>query len=62
MLEFVHDLMKFVQVRDVFMCDYILVIKIYQFDLCKMYNDPTFHFGLKTFLNSQILLQTEIVR
>jgi hypothetical protein len=33
MLEFVHGLMKFVQAKDVFMCDYILIIKIYQFDL-----------------------------
>lgn len=33
MLEFVHGLMKFVQAKDVFMCDYILIINIYQFDL-----------------------------
>jgi hypothetical protein len=33
MLEFVHGLMKFVQPKDVFMCEYILIIKIYQFDL-----------------------------
>ncbi len=33
MLEFLHGLMKFVQDKDVFMCDYILIIKIYQFYL-----------------------------
>jgi hypothetical protein len=33
MLEFVHGLMKFVQAKDVFMCDYIFILKLYQFDL-----------------------------
>jgi hypothetical protein len=33
LLEFVHGLMKFVQAKDVFMCDYIFILKLYQFDL-----------------------------
>jgi hypothetical protein len=41
MLESVSALMKFVQTRDVFVCDYIATIKIYQANLYKMYNDPT---------------------
>jgi hypothetical protein len=40
MLEFVNALMKFVQARDVFVCDYIATIKIYQVDMYKMYIDP----------------------
>jgi hypothetical protein len=44
MLEYVNTLMKFVQTRDVFICDYIAKIKIYQANLYKMYNDPTTSF------------------
>ncbi len=44
MLESINALMKFVQTRDVFVCDYIITIKIYQANLYKMYNDPTTSF------------------
>ncbi len=41
MLESINDLMKFFQAKDVFVCDYIATIKIYQIDMYKMYIDPT---------------------
>jgi hypothetical protein len=44
MLESINALMKFVQTKDVFVCDYIAAIKIYQTNLYKMYNDPTTSF------------------
>ncbi len=44
MLESVDALMKFVQTRDVFVCDYIVTIKIYQANFYKMYNEPTTSF------------------
>ncbi len=44
MLESINALMKFAQARDVFVCDYndyIIIVKICQVDLYKMYIDPT---------------------
>ncbi len=50
MLKFVNALMKFTQARNVFMCDYILVVKICQTDLYKMYKDSQTLFQLESFL------------
>jgi hypothetical protein len=36
MLESMNGLMKFVHIKDVFLCDYVVVIKICQGDLYKM--------------------------
>ncbi len=44
MLEYVNALMKFVQTKDVFVCDYTTTIKIYRTNLYKMYNDATASF------------------
>ncbi len=41
MLESINVLIKCVQAKDVFVCDYIAIVKICQTDLYKMYNDPT---------------------
>jgi len=49
MLKFVNVLMKFAYAKDVFMCDCIVVVKIYQADLYKMYIDPTTSFWLENF-------------
>jgi hypothetical protein len=43
--------MKFVQAKDVFICDYIATIKINQVNLYKIYNGPTTSFQLKNFLS-----------
>jgi hypothetical protein len=53
MLESVNALMKFAQVRDIFICDYneyIVTVKICQVDLYKMYSDPTTSFQHENFL------------
>jgi hypothetical protein len=39
MLESMNGLMKFAHGKDVFVCDYIIFVKICQGDLYKMYND-----------------------
>jgi len=44
MLKSFNVLMKFAEARVVFVCDYIVVIEIYQIDLYKMYIDPTTSF------------------
>jgi hypothetical protein len=43
-VDHVNALMKFVQTKDVFICDYIAVIKISQVNIYKIYNDPTTSF------------------
>jgi hypothetical protein len=50
MLEFVNAFMKFAQARDVFVCDYILAIKIFQANMYKTYIDPTTSFRPKKIL------------
>ncbi len=44
MLEFVNALMKFVHAKNVFVCDYIVVVKIYQVGPYKMYGDSNTSF------------------
>jgi hypothetical protein len=46
--------MKFVQAKDVFICDYIATIKISQANLYKIYNDTSFK--LENFLSLQMWL------
>jgi hypothetical protein len=56
---FVNVLMKFAQARDVFICDYndyIVVVKICQVDLYKMYSDPTTSFQHENFLEFTIVV------
>ncbi len=50
MLEYVNGLMKFVQSRDVFMCDYITIVKHCQGDLYKMYINLNTSFQANNFL------------
>ncbi len=49
MLESINVLMIFSQARDVFVCDYIGILKICKVDLYKMYIDPTTSFQLNFF-------------
>jgi len=49
MLESINTSMKFVHAKDVFMCDYITIIQIYQIDLYKIYNGPHIWFQLENF-------------
>ncbi len=41
LLEIVHALIKFAQGRDIFICDFVAIVKICQIDLCMMYSDPS---------------------
>jgi len=41
MLETVHELIKFAQKRDVFVCDYVAIVKTYQGQLYTHYLDFT---------------------
>ncbi len=50
MLDYVNGLMKFVQNRDVFMCDYITTLKHCQEELYKMYINLNTSFQAKNFL------------
>jgi hypothetical protein len=53
MLESVNAFMKFAMAKYVFICDYndyIVVVKICQVDLYKMYSDPTTSFRHENFL------------
>jgi hypothetical protein len=58
MLEFVNALMKFAQDKDIFVCDYIAIVKICQANLCKMYIDPTTSFQPEIFLESTNVVNT----
>jgi len=37
MLTIVHSIIKFAQLQDVFMCDFIVTISLYRTNLCQMY-------------------------
>jgi hypothetical protein len=52
MLESINALMKFVQVKDVFVCDYIAIVKICHLLICtKCIMPPPFHSSLRCFLS-----------
>jgi hypothetical protein len=40
LLETVHCLVKFSQERDIFICDYLAAVKVYQLQLYQLYQDP----------------------
>jgi hypothetical protein len=62
-LESINAFMKFVQVKDVFVCDYIATIKILHLLICtKCIVSPPFHFSSKIFLSLQMGLQTHLVK
>jgi hypothetical protein len=50
MLESINALMKFSQAKDVFLCDYIVALKICKVNMYKMYIDPTISFQPKKIL------------
>jgi hypothetical protein len=47
--EFVHVLIKFAHMQDIFVCDLVVVIKVYQGDLYYMYCDYTLKFATNSF-------------
>jgi hypothetical protein len=54
MLESINALMKFVQARDVFVCDYIVTIKFGKLMCTKCTMTPPLHSSLRTFLSLQM--------
>lgn len=48
-LEFMHAPHKFAQMNNVFVCDLIAIIKVYQPDIYNMYYDPTSNFIIDNF-------------
>lgn len=49
LLEFVQSLSKFGQIHDVFICDFVCVVKVCEDDLYKMYCDPIIKYSFKDF-------------
>jgi hypothetical protein len=44
LLEALHSLIKFSQLLDVFVCDFIVVVKSYQGDVYSFYSNPSMSF------------------
>jgi hypothetical protein len=56
LLEVIHFLIKFAQLRDVFVCDFIAVVKIYEGDVYHMYCDIHSFFQGDVIMNFQSLI------
>jgi hypothetical protein len=54
LLESIHALIKFAQMRDVFICDFVAAIKLYQFNFFNMYYDQSSKIFCKQFLGLQV--------
>lgn len=49
LLVVVHSLIKFAQERDVYVCDYVVVVKQCQLQIYKLYLDPATEFDTIAF-------------
>jgi hypothetical protein len=56
LLEVVHSLIKFAQLRDVFVCDFIVAVNICEGDVYRMYCDIHSSFQGDVFMNFQALI------
>jgi hypothetical protein len=56
MLEVVHSLIKFAQLKDVFVCDFIIVVKICERDVYYMFCDQQSFFECNVFNNFNTLI------
>jgi len=52
-----HALHKFAQVKNVFVCDLVAIIKVYKSDIYNMYHDPTSNFIIDNFWALKSLLE-----
>jgi hypothetical protein len=57
LLEFVHAFIKFAQMRDVYVCDLVVVIKVCQGDINMMYCHQTSKFTITNFWAFKLLLE-----
>jgi hypothetical protein len=48
-MEFMHALHKLAQTKNIFVCDLVAIIKVYQNDIYNMYCDPTSNFIIENF-------------
>ncbi len=53
----VHAFIKFAQMKDVFLCDLGVAIKVYQGDMYNMYLEYTFNFTTNSFWAFKSLLE-----
>ncbi len=56
LLEVVHFWIKFAQLRNMFVCDFIVMVKIYERDVYRMYCDIHSSFQGDMFMNFQALI------
>jgi len=56
-LEFVHAFIKFAQMRDLYVCDLVVAIKVNQGDIYMMYYDQTSNFTIDNFWVFKSLLE-----
>jgi hypothetical protein len=59
LLEYVHALIKFTQMKDVYVCDLVVAIKVFQGDIYLMYCDQTSKFIIDNFWTFKSLLEFE---
>jgi hypothetical protein len=57
LLEYVHALIKFAQMKDVYVCDLVATIKVFQGDIYTMYCDQTSKFTKYNFWTLKTLLE-----
>ncbi len=57
LLESIHALVKFAQMKDVYVCDLVAAIKVCQGDIYMMYCDQTSKFALDNFWAFKSLLE-----
>jgi hypothetical protein len=58
MLEAIHSLIKFAKLRDVFVYDFITIVKICERDVCHVFYDKQSSFEGNVFNNFTILINT----
>ncbi len=57
LLESIHALIKFAQMRDLYVCDLVVAIKVNQGDIYMMYCDQTSNFTIDNFWAFKSLLE-----
>jgi hypothetical protein len=60
-LKFVHVLIKFIQMQDIFVCHSVVAIKVYQGDLYNMCYDETSKFVVDSFWSFKFFLISNII-
>ncbi len=56
LLKAIHFLIKFAQLRDVFVYDFMVIVKIYERDVCRMFCDSQSSFEGDVLINFKVLI------